>query len=89
MIIAFIFILVLFLALYILQRNRNKIIPEGFTTEYNTDTNGVKNPLENIVKKLTKISTYFLNPDIWTQAIKTYNMTATELARMELDKKPN
>ena len=83
--------LTLFGVLIVLQRKRNRIIPEGFTTEYQQDPtiNTISNPITKTLKQIGHLTVYFANPLVWKDAIDNSKLSITDLARkqIELDKK--
>jgi len=85
--------------LHVVSKKKTYYLPEGFTNEsieYPTDPlTEIKNPLVKIIKKLGHMSTYFANPQVWTDVYRTSQMSLTDLARENikktrgLDKKPD
>ena len=81
-------LLVLTGLLYVIQKRRTVIIPEGFTTEYPTeiDMSTVTNPISKIIKKISTLSLHFANPEVWKTAIDTSKYSFTDLARRQIEK---
>ena len=85
--------LVLFGILTIFTKKNTYYLPEGFTNnaetmpEYPTDAlEEIKNPLIKIVKKLGNMTSYFANPQVWTEVYRTSQMSLTDLARENIRK---
>ena len=61
--------------------------PSSEKVEYPTDPlTEIKNPLIKIVKKLGHMSSYFANPQVWTDVYRTSQMSLTDLARENIKK---
>jgi len=79
--------LILFGILYIIQHKRRVVIPEGFTTEYESiDLSSVGDPITKIIKKIGSMSAHFANPEIWKDAFNHSQMSLTDLARAQIAK---
>jgi hypothetical protein len=63
----------------------NKQFSEGFVAYPNSDFD-MENPLLKIIKKLGVMSTYLVNPSVWTDAYSQSKMSAVELARLQIAK---
>lgn len=63
----------------------NKRVSEGFVAYPNSDFD-IENPLLKIIKKLGVMSTYLVNPSVWTEAYAQSKMSAVELARIQIAK---
>lgn len=63
----------------------NKRFSEGFVAYPNSDFD-IENPLLKIIKKLGVMSTYLVNPSVWTEAYSQSKMSAVELARIQIAK---
>ena len=68
--------------LWLLQRGRTIEIPEGFTTEVDTEVD-VMNPITKIIKKVGALSLHFANPVLWKNTIETSKLSFTDLARRQ------
>lgn len=93
-------IMILFGILTIVSNKKTYYLPEGFSSEalseeassaekveYPTDPlNEIKNPLIKIVKKLGHMSSYFANPQVWSDVYRTSQMSLTDLARENIKK---
>lgn len=76
--------------LHVVSNKKTYYLPEGFTSEAieypNDPLTEIKNPLVKIIKKLGHMSTYFANPQVWTDVYRTSQMSLTELARENIRK---
>jgi hypothetical protein len=73
--------------LLIFQKDRLIDIPEGFANEQpKTGIDDLTNPLIKVVKKLSKMTAYFANPEVWTDVYKHSQMSLTDLARSQIAK---
>jgi hypothetical protein len=79
------FLLVLLGALKLISNKKPYYINEGFADTYPT-TPDIKNPLSKIIKKITKLSSYFADPTVWSDVYRTSQMSLAELARENIKK---
>ena len=82
------FVLVCAFFIYIVYLKK-KQIHEKFTNqslEYPNSDFDIQNPLIKIVKKLGVLSTYLLNPTVWSDAYSLSKMNAVDLARLQIAK---
>jgi len=81
--------LVLFGILYLVQKNRTIEIPEGFTTETaelpEAGATDLLNPISKIMKKVTSLSVFFSNPEVWKDVITTSKLSFTDRARKQIE----
>jgi len=76
--------------LLMLRKGRLLEIPEGFENELPTTAPvsiDVTNPLVLMIKKLGKMTAYFANTEVWTDVYKHSQMSITDIARAQLNKK--
>jgi len=81
----FLYVFLSFLILIVLYYLLNKQYNEGFVAYPDSDFD-IQNPLLKIIKKLGVMSTYLVNPSVWTEAYAQSKMSAVELARIQIAK---
>jgi hypothetical protein len=70
----------------VIERKRKLVIPEGFTTEYESDPslNNIANPITKTLKKIGHMSIFFANPMVWKEAIDNSQLSLADLARKQI-----
>lgn len=80
--------MILFGLLLILTKNNTYYLSEGFESEiYPVDPlTEIQNPVLKLMKKLGSMTVYFANPKVWTDVYRTSQMSAADLARLNIKK---